>query len=115
MPEQVIRIADAEQCRDNLEVQFGGYLFDALHITEIARVHVAKPGELGIGQQHVGVAGPGGAAEQRFEFVDLVVHGEVLRGIDPAFRHRCARPRAGQHDQQGGDRGCKAASHRVLP
>ena len=49
VPKQIIRVADGKQSRDKFEMQSGRLFLHTLDIAEIARVHVAELGKLGIG------------------------------------------------------------------
>ncbi len=85
VPEDVVGVADGKNGGDNFEMVFGGNLFDAFDVFEIAGVHVVEFGKFGIGEEDVGVAGFAGAGEKLFEVIDVFIDPEILRAVEPEF------------------------------
>src|SRR5438477_9518098 len=88
VPEQIVRVADRKQCRNDFQVSVCGGFLNTLDVAEVARIHVAELAELGIGQQHVGVASLCSALKQRLELVDVFIHPKILRAINPPLQRR---------------------------
>ena len=89
VPENIVRITDIEQGRNELEFQFFGEFLYALDILEIGGSHVAEIAKLRhfrIGEKNVGVSGGGRAPPQFREFVDVLVDLEIARAIKPFFQ-----------------------------
>ena len=85
MPENVIRVANWKNRRNDFEVRRGSDFLHALDVAEVTRVHIAKLGKLRVRQQHVRVTSLAGALEKHFQLVDVLVHPKVLRAVEPLF------------------------------
>jgi hypothetical protein len=81
--EQVVGVADAEEGGDDRQVEVFGDAFHALAVVEVALVHVGQAREFGVGEQDVGVAGPGGAGPGFLKLVDVDLDEEVGGVVEP--------------------------------
>src|SRR5262249_34389039 len=100
--EEIFRVADLEERRDEVEPRFGGGPFDPLEIREVGGVHERELSEVGVLQENGVIARLRRTLHDRDQLLDVFLLAEVLWKIDPPFAE-LERPQLGSRRAPGED------------
>src|SRR5205823_3958752 len=75
-----------------------------LDVSEVTLIQFTEPAELGIGQQHVRVAHRRSPLPQLFQLIDVFVHQQIGRLVEPFFQGARRGGQGKEDDEEESDR-----------